>query len=106
MVVAPAIFSLDAWSPTKFGCPDDDGFIQQATLFEIPDQSSDRFVDFCAQLGVILAKFRVGIPGVLAAAVEDLNKADAALHQPSGCQTLLAKFLSFLLVETIHFLCF
>ena len=105
MVVATAVFSFDPRRAAEFSRPDHDRFVQQTSLFQILHQPGDRFVDFCAKLGVILAKFGVRVPAVLSAAVEDLNKADTALYQSARREALLAKFVGFLLVETIEFLC-
>ena len=88
-VVVPTIGALSAWSPSKFACKNDDGFIQKPAPIEIFKQATDRLIDSQSQLRVICLQRTMGIPGPCpASTMLDLDEPDATFHQPSGRQKL------------------
>ena len=90
MVVATVVLSgqlaLAVDRPAELAPPDDQGVVEQAALLEVSDQPGDGAIDLLRQLAVVAFDFRVRIPGAaFAAAVEELDEADAALDEtPRG----------------------
>lgn len=50
---------------TKFSAPDDQGFIEEATLFQIGEEGSDGLIDFGGVLAVVFLDAEMSIPGIL-----------------------------------------
>ena len=86
MVAAIAAFGDRGAS--EFPAPDDEGFVEQAALFEIADQGGGRFVHIGAAFVRFLVDVFVIVPG-LAGAVVNLHVADAALDQTAGHQAAM-----------------
>lgn len=101
MVIATPVLTFNTGCAAKFGSPNHNSLVQQSSLLQILQQSSDRPIHFGAQLRMVLAQLGMGIPSVLAATVKNLNKVHSPLDQAAGRETLLSKLLSFFLVKTV-----
>ncbi|CAD77959.1 hypothetical protein-transmembrane prediction [Rhodopirellula baltica SH 1] len=86
---------------SEFTTPDHQRVFHQPTLFEILQQSSDRFVGSFAILGVVFFNVCMGIPAIGVAGIQ-LDKTHTAFKHPTGQQTAFAKFASFFLVDAVH----
>ncbi len=84
MVVAAEAFWCEAAlavdGASEFASPDDEGVIEETSLFEVGDESGGGLVGFLATLGELAAEAAVGVP----AAVEELHEADAAFAEAAG----------------------
>ena len=78
------------------------GGIEHAALLEVADEAGDRFIDRAAALLVVL-HVDVRIPtAVAAAAVAELDVADALFHQPPRHQQLPAEIVRLLFADTVE----
>lgn len=92
MVIA-AIGALGAWGATEFGGEDHEGIFEEAALGEVLEEAGDGLVDGEGEFGVIGFEGGVGVPGAgAAAAVLDLDEANAAFGEASGGEELGAEF--------------
>ena len=53
VMVAPAAETFDARRAAELGSPNDDGFVQQAALLQILQQTCDRLIHLGAELAVV-----------------------------------------------------
>ena len=81
---------VDFRSPTEFPHPQDQCFVEQASLFEVLNESPRGTVDVSRLRRQHLRCERVHVP----APVIDLHKADAALDETSGHECGVLKFSS------------
>src|SRR5262245_61561350 len=101
-MMVPAI-ALGARRTAKLGAPDDQRLVQQAALLEVLQETRNGPIHLGREGPVVLANARVRVPGTAAAAaVEDLDKADAALHQAPRRQTKPGERTGDVLVEAIQ----
>ena len=99
MVIA-AIGALGAWGATEFGGEDHEGVFEEAALGEVLEEAGDGLVDGEGEFGVIGFEGGVGVPGAgAAAAVLDLDEANAAFGEASGGEELGAEFAG---VRQVH----
>ena len=77
----------------EFAGPDDEGFIEQATLFQIGQQGRYGLVGPAGAGFVVFDQVVVGIPTVFVGHVVYLDESDAALDQPPGQQAFAPKRL-------------
>src|SRR5579871_2576040 len=89
MMTSP-LGTVDTWSAAEFRRPHDERVVQQATPFEVLEESGNGLIDSLRELGV-LGHVGVGVPIVVGATVDQLDAADAALGEAAGDQTLPAK---------------
>ena len=91
MVVAAVVLTgqptLAVDGPAKLTAPDNQGVVEQPTALEIPDQGRRALVDIPALRLMLRRQVAVGVP----AAMENLDVADAPLHQPTGLQAAGSK---------------
>jgi hypothetical protein len=91
MVVAAVIvafqFALAINGAAEFAGKDDDRFVQQPVLLQVPQKRSGRLVDVKALPPQLLRQNGVVIP----AAVEDLDESHAAFDHPPGEQAVAGK---------------
>src|SRR5687767_753763 len=100
VMIAAGAFS--AGGSAEFGAPDDEGVLEQAALLEVFDQPGDGAIDLRGQLAVIPLDLRMRIPrAALAAAVEELDEAHAALDETASREAQLAEFFGVGLVHAV-----
>ena len=86
--------------------PENQGFIEQATLLQVLDQAANRLVDFRTMLLEVTAQIAVRIPTqhLVPATGVNLDKANAPFDESAGHQTLAPKVHTNRAIDTIHLL--
>ena len=102
VVIAP-VAVLGTRCAAEFARPDDQGFIQKPALFEVFEERPNRLIHLAAEFGMPFLESFVGVPPAraAAAAVINLDKADAVFDQSPRRQHLPAEGLGFLLMEAV-----
>src|SRR5689334_22909933 len=101
MMIAPGL--LRAWTSSEFRSPHDQCVLQHAPLLEIFEKAGDRLVDLGCEVSMIRFNLGMGIPfAAAAAAMENLDEPDAALHQPAGDEAELPEFFCTRLIQAIE----
>src|SRR5205823_1098299 len=104
MMITTSLSPFDTRRPPKFGSPDNHGLIQQPTLLQIFQQTSNRFIYLGAQFTMGLLQLRVGIPSVLSLTMKDLYETHALLDQASRGEKDLTEGLGVFLVQAVQLL--
>ena len=99
MVVVPAslflvfVFAdLGVWSPAKFTAPDDEGFVEKATVFQVVKESCGGFVTVGTKSAMAVIIVAVSVPGLFAVVqVVDLYEADAGFTEATSQEATLRK---------------
>ena len=88
----------------KFTAPNDEGFVEEALLLEIFQQTGDRFVRIAGVFVVVLLQVTVGVPvGVIVVAARvNLDEADATLDKSAGKEAFAAEIIRPPLVDTVE----
>ena len=73
----------------EFTAPDDEGFVEEAALFQVGEKGGDGLVTFSRELAVVDLEVVMIVPG-LPGSVPDLYEADATLDEASGDEHLAA----------------
>ena len=84
--VGAGLGEFDDGGAAEFAAPEDEGFIEQAALFEIGEEGADGLIAFAGEAAVVFDVI-VGVPG-LAVAVPELDEADAAFEEAAGHEAL------------------
>ena len=89
---------------TEFSPPDYQGFVQQASLLEVLEQSGDRLIGRTGMLGVVEHEVAVGIPVgvVVVAAGIHLDEPDSSFHESTGQKALSSEILCSRTVDAIE----
>src|SRR5262249_31963072 len=103
-VVIASVAALAHRRPAKLAAPDHQRAVEQATPLQVLEQSGDRPIALAAVLGMVPLPIGVRVPFAAGAHV-DLHAADAALHEPSGQQTVAAVVLGLRTVHTVELQC-
>src|SRR5205823_9561947 len=104
-MMVPAVGVFRSRRAAELRRPDDDRLVEQATLLEVLQEPGDRPINAGAVGAVVLFQFAVRVPATAAAAaVVDLDEADATLDQTSGDQALPAVGRRRRVVETVQLL--
>ena len=96
-----SIGSFGTGSASEFCGPDDDGFVEQSTLFQVLQQGSDGLIDGGAASGVILFELGVSVPAI----VVDLHKAHSAFYQSACCETVAGNSVCGGIPDSVGLLC-
>ena len=83
VMIAPSAFGVfGSRLASEFAAPDDEGFIEETSVFEVLKEASDGFVGVASVVVVVFFKVAVGVPVVVVvgAARVNLDKADASFH--------------------------
>ncbi len=99
-VVIPSVSFLAHRRTAKFSAPDDEGFVQKPSGFEVSDKTDYGQVDLPAKPGVIALHLAMAIP-LASGSVIELDKANPAFDQPSGEQALLTEDLGVTIIQTV-----
>jgi hypothetical protein len=83
-VVVSTVTALRRRRSAKFAAPDDQRFVEQASLLQISQQLSDRLIDVFAEFFVLLVVLAVRVPG-LAISLVDLHETNTLFAEPP-CQ--------------------
>ena len=68
MIMVASLLSLRCWSPTEFNSPDDQGFIEEATLFQVFDQGGNSLVTGSREFAMAIDDIAMaGIPSDIVA---------------------------------------
>ena len=88
----------------ELSTPDNQGLIQQSTLLEILDESSDRFVGVAGMERMVTLHTRMGIPVivVVGATRVDLDKAHSTLNKAPGQQALASEIIRTALSDSVE----
>src|SRR5438552_5256917 len=78
-IVVASVCAFTARCAAKFGSPHYQRVLQHAALFEIFQQAGNWLIDFGTLLAVRLLQVLVGIPGIAAGAVIELDETHATL---------------------------
>ena len=81
MVSAISVFADGGAS--EFSTPDDEGFFQEAAIFEVGEEGGDGLVDVFGEVGSGFVVISVSIPG-LPVTIVNLDEADSVFSQSSG----------------------
>ena len=88
-IVIPAISSLRKRSPPKFTRENNQGGVEQSSLFEIFDKRTDRLIDRERVLLVAITQPPMLIPAISVSSVDrQLDKANPLFDKPAGHKTL------------------
>ena len=104
-MVAPCAFCvLSSGLAAKFTTPNDQSFVEQATLFEILQKTRDRFIGIARVIAVVLHEITMSIPiGVVVVTTAiNLNEAHAPFHKSAGEQTFLTKIIGALFTNAVQ----
>src|SRR5581483_9621044 len=94
---------LSARRASKFRAPDNDGLIEHAALFQILEEAGNRSIHLSRKRRVVLFDTRMSVPGSAAtAAVKDLHKANAALHQPTCREAESSEGTGHVMIQSIE----
>ena len=90
VVAARALGILRCRLTTELAAPDDEGFAEEPTLFEIRQQPGDREIGLPGMQVVVDFQVAVGVPVVVVVGSTgvNLNEADPAFDEPAGQQKL------------------
>ena len=100
-VVVATVALLAHRRAAKLSAPDNERFIEQASLLEVGEQARDRFVHRAAEPGMVFFDAGVRIP-LAAGAAEELNEPHAPLDQPAGQEAVAAKGLGLFFIKTVE----
>ncbi len=89
----------------EFSAPDDEGFVEEAALFEIFEKSGDGFVGVAGVFVVVVFEVAVGVPVVvvMCAAGIELDEGDAAFDEAAGEEAFFSEVGGAVLVEAVEF---
>ena len=91
MVVAAVVLlgedALAVGGAAEFPAPDDEGFVEEAALFEVGDEGGGALVGFLTFLAQSGGEAAVVVPVAMA----ELDKADAALGEAAGEEAIIAE---------------
>ena len=107
IVVATGLVGLevvDEGRASHFGCPDDEGLLEQAAGFEVFEEAADGLVDFGGVLRDALFDVAVIVPTVASDfdAVNEEGIAHARLEETAGEQALAAEAFGAGIVEAVE----
>src|SRR5690606_1732191 len=91
-VVVATVLALGKGRAAELARPDHEGGVEQSTAAQVLDERGDRLVDGQAVLGVPLVELAVLVPAIpVAAGTGQFDKADPALDEAAGQETLQTK---------------
>ena len=102
-VVIAAVTLLAHRRSTEFAPPDDECFVEQSPLLQVPQKGGHRLVGLAAMQAVVLFNLAVGVPLAARARVQ-LHEPDTPLHESPGEQTVLSESLRPLVAQTVGLL--
>src|SRR4051812_8195539 len=101
MVIASGAFGPGR--TPEFSTEDDQSLIKQSTLLEVLEQAGNGLIDLRSQFAMVRLDLRVGVPlAATAAAMKKLDETDAAFHEATRGQALLAESFALRFVDAIH----
>ena len=91
---------------SEFAAPDDEGFIEEAALFEVFEEAGDGEVGVAGVFVVVVFEVAVGVPVVVVvgAAGVDLDEGGAAFDEATGEEAFFAEVGGAFVVEAVEFL--
>src|SRR5262245_1863868 len=98
IVVSPRLASrLRNRQAAKLATPDDQRVFEQASLFQVCQQSCDRLIGFARELSVVPLNVDMPVPRALVIhpTAVDLDKAHTSFDQTPSQQTLAGKMVTF-----------
>ena len=100
-VVIPPVSFLAHRGTAKFTAPDDEGFVQKPSGFEVSDKTDYGQVDLLTKPGVVALHLGMAIP-LASGSVIELYEANPPLHQSAGEEALLAEDLCVPLIQAVE----
>jgi hypothetical protein len=96
VIAATAGGVFGGWLPTKFAAPHDQRVPEQATVFQIFDQTGDGFIRLSCMQIMIRFHVRMSVPVVIVvrSAGIDLHKPNATFDKSSSQQALAAELFA------------
>ena len=107
MIASGSIGALTERHPAKFSTPDHQCFVQQATLFQIGQQSGNRLIHLRAMPAMVLFDALMRVPCFFQMSTTgiQLHEANSAFHKATSHEAVATKLVGWLPPDSIQLLC-